>query len=291
MINDIVLDDRYLLDLYQEDVPMGDLTSSALLLDKPDGRIEFSARYDMCCCAVEEVARLLILKGLIVNIFKHSGKWVEAGTLLLSASGSSTSALGCWKICQNLMEWSGGIATASYQLVQAVKQVNPKVRIACTRKNTPGTKRMSIKAVRSGGATLHRLGLSESILIFAEHCQFSSASPAELVSRVKAYSPELNTTVEVGSIDKALIWAAAGIDVLQLEKFPPAQIKQCRQQLSEQGRLPLIAATGGVKLDNAADYAVCGADLLVTSWPYQARPKDIQVRFYPSDALSGEINV
>lgn len=281
MNNEIVLDDQQLLALYQEDVPLGDLTSASLQLETQQGRIEFSARYDMCCCAVEEVARLLTLKGLTVDIVKHSGQWVEAGTLLLSASGSSTTALACWKICQNLMEWSGGIATASYQLAQAVKLVNPNAHIACTRKNTPGTKKMSVKAVRCGGAALHRLGLSESVLIFAEHCQFSTASPAELITRTKDYNPELNITVEVDSIENALLWAAAGVDVLQLEKFPPGKIKQCIEQLSQQGRIPLIAAAGGVNPDNASEYAACGADLLVTSWPYQARPKDIQVRFYP----------
>ncbi|MGB5446492.1 MAG: ModD protein [Psychromonas sp.] len=281
MLYEIALDDQDLLALYLEDVPLGDLTTSALQLETQQGRIEFSARYDMCCCAVEEVARLLTLKGLTVELLKHSGQWVGAGTLLLSATGNSATALACWKICQNLMEWSGGIATASYQLVKAVKLVNPKAHIACTRKNTPGTKRMSVKAVRCGGAALHRLGLSESVLIFAEHCQFSAATPAELVRRAKAYSPELNTTVEVDAIEKALLWAAAGVDLLQLEKFTPAQVKECRQQLSQQGHLPLIAAAGGVNPDNAAEYAACGADLLVTSWPYQARPKDIQVRFYP----------
>jgi molybdenum transport protein len=287
MINEVALDDQHLLELYQEDLPYGDLTTSALQLETQQGRIEFSARYEMCCCAVEEVARLLTLKGLKVEIAEHSGQWVKAGTLLLSASGSSATALACWKICQNLMEWSGGIATASYQLVQVVKQINPNAHIACTRKNTPGVKRMSVKAVRCGGAALHRLGLSESVLIFAEHCQFSSATPAELIARSKAYSPELNVTVEVDSIEDAAEWTAAGVDVLQLEKFPPEKVKQCCQQLSKQGRLPLIAVAGGVNPDNATQYASCGADLLVTSWPYQARPKDIQVRFYPA----GEMNV
>jgi molybdenum transport protein len=280
MINEIALDDQDLLSLYQEDVPLGDLTTSALQLGSQQGVIEFSARYDMCCCAIEEIARLLTLKGLVVNIVKHSGQWVKAGTILLSASGSSATALACWKISQNLMEWSGGIATASYQLVEAAKQVNPDSHIVCTRKNTPGTKKMSIKAIRSGGAAMHRLGLSESILIFAEHCQFSSANPEELVNQTKAYSPELNITVEVNSIQDALIWATAGVDILQLEKMSPYQIKQCREQLSEHGLTTMIAAAGGINLDNVGQYANCGADLLVTSWPYQARPKDIQVRFY-----------
>ncbi|WP_075187463.1 ModD protein [Teredinibacter haidensis] len=281
MTQEIVLDDQQLQALLREDVPMGDLTTSALQLETKQGRIEFSARYDTCCCAVEEVARLLSLKGLSVELYHHSGSWITAGTLLLSATGSTATALACWKICQNLLEWSGGIATASYQLVTAVHQSNPNAHVACTRKNTPGTKRMSVKAVRCGGATIHRLGLSESVLIFAEHCQFTPATPEQLVARAKTYCPDLNTTVEVSSIEAALIWAKSGVDILQLEKFSPDKLFQCRLQLAEQGKVPLIAAAGGVNLENAAEYATCGADLLVSSWPYQARPKDIQVRFYP----------
>lgn len=44
--------------------------------------------------------------------------------------------------------------------------------MACTRKQNPGTKQLSIKAVKAGGGSIHRLGLSESILVFAEHRQF-----------------------------------------------------------------------------------------------------------------------
>ena len=43
--------------------------------------------------------------------------------------------------------------------------------------------------------------------------------------------------------------------------------------------LLLLAATGGINVTNAADYATAGADLLVTSAPYAAAPKDVQVIF------------
>jgi molybdenum transport protein len=42
---------------------------------------------------------------------------------------------------------------------------------------------------------------------------------------------------------------------------------------------PLVAAAGGVKASNAADYARAGADILVTSAPYAATPRDVSVVF------------
>ncbi|MDU1803205.1 MAG: ModD protein, partial [Bradyrhizobium sp.] len=47
-----------------------------------------------------------------------------------------------------------------------------------------------------------------------------------------------------------------------------------------------IAAAGGVNAQNAAAYAAAGADLLVTSAPYLARPCDVQVRITPASAAA-----
>jgi molybdenum transport protein len=41
----------------------------------------------------------------------------------------------------------------------------------------------------------------------------------------------------------------------------------------------LEVAAGGLDEKNAAEYARAGADVLVTSAPFTARPRDVQVRF------------
>ncbi|MCG6200285.1 hypothetical protein [Psychromonas antarctica] len=67
MINEIMLGDQHLFALYQEDLPQGDLSTSDLRSEARLGRIKLSARYDLCCCAVKKIARLLIFKGLQVK--------------------------------------------------------------------------------------------------------------------------------------------------------------------------------------------------------------------------------
>jgi molybdenum transport protein len=175
------------------------------------------------------------------------------------------------------MEWASGIATAT----AAIVAVANGVAVAATRKNVPGTKALSAKAVKAGGGIMHRLGLSETLLVFAEHRLFLTEPPAQTVERLHRRQPEKKIVVEVSGLAEATLWLDAGADVLQLEKFTPQAVAELREALDNSGnaRRPLLAVAGGVRADNAAAYVAAGADFLVTSAPYTAAPKDVQVNF------------
>ena len=70
--------------------------------------------------------------------------------------------------------------------------------------------------------------------------------------------------------------------MLQLEKFTPALVAELAAALSTRPRRPVVAAAGGISAANAASYARAGADVLVTSWPYSAGPRDVQVTLGPA---------
>jgi molybdenum transport protein len=127
---------------------------------------------------------------------------------------------------------------------------------------------------------MHRLGLSETLLLFAEHRLFLNESPVETVARFKRAEPEKRLVVEVADIEEAIVWAKAGADVVQLEKFAPEAVADCRNAIGRLELNVLLAAAGGVRADNASAYVSAGADLLVASAPYAAPPKDVQVDFF-----------
>ncbi|MBK1715851.1 ModD protein [Rubrivivax gelatinosus] len=279
------LPDPLLLALLHDDVPCGDLTTQALgLADAAPARLEFRARQAMTVCAVEEAERLFVLAGASARRFVASGRSVAAGERLLAAQGPVPALHTAWKTAQTLVEWASGLATATAALVAAAQHDGRRVPVACTRKTVPGTKWLSAKAVRAGGATLHRLGLSETLLVFPEHRLYLREAPAATVARLHAAEPEKKLVVEVCSGDDAAVWAEAGADVLQLEKFSPEQVAACREGLAALARRPLLAVAGGVRADNAAAYAAAGADLLVSSAPYTAPPCDVRVEFHPGDS-------
>ena len=103
--------------------------------------------------------------------------------------------------------------------------------VACTRKNVQGTKRFAVAAVKAGGAVMHRLGLSETVLVFPEHCAFLGKEPfVGLAEKLRRAAPEKR----------------------------------------------------GIHAGNVAAYAQAGADVVVTSSPYLAKPRDVQVRIGPA---------
>jgi len=274
--------DSLLESLLQDDAPYGDATTWGLAIGDKKGRITFRARQAQIACCTEEASRMGALRNLCLDgPIVASGTPVEAGTLLLSLSGRAADLHGVWKTAQTLMEYAAGIASATAELVAAARRGNPDIAVACTRKQLPGSKAMSIKAILAGGAVPHRLGLSETLLVFAEHRAFlENEPPTDTIARLHRHWPERQVVVEVGNEADAAIWIDAGADVIQLEKCPPETVSTIVRHAA--GRTVKIAAAGGVNTANAEAYALTGAHLLVTSAPYSAAPRDVAVMLVPT---------
>ena len=108
-------------------------------------------------------------------------------------------------MAQTLIETWSGVATDARAIVDAATAVAPHIAVACTRKNVPGTKRFAVAAVKAGGAVMHRLGLSESVLVFPEHRAFLGGVPlSECVEQLRRAAPEKRLVIEVTSFAAAL---------------------------------------------------------------------------------------
>jgi len=272
--------DATLQALITEDAPYGDLTTRALGLEGTASHIRYTARYDMTVCGSEEAERILTMLGATTQRHIDSGTTVPAGTLLLEATAPAEAILTAWKVTQNLIEWTSGIASTTQTMVNIAHTISPKMVIACTRKSAPGTRALSMKAICCAGASPHRCGLSDTILIFPEHLALfqNPQAQTEAIRVLKCKTPERSIVMEVKNIEDALAAADLGIDVLQLEKFSPEAIRTLHQAFPPTlTRRPIIAAAGGINPQNTAAYAASGADVLVTSFPYTARPADVQV--------------
>lgn len=278
------LDDDHLRALLNDDVPLGDLTTFLLSIGEKRGLITFFARQPMVVACSEEAARLITLAGATVSTLTASGTALQAGELILSAAGNAAALHRGWKVAQTLTEYASGMATVARRIVDAADAGRAGTAVVCTRKTMAGAKALSVKAILAGGALPHRLGLSETILIFAEHRAFlGDESAAATVARLHRAAPEKKVVVEVSSIDEALHWAAAGADVIQTEKFSADDVAALSAGLRAAQSRALIAAAGGINGSNAGAYAAAGADIVVTSAPYSAKPLDVAVRITAED--------
>ncbi len=271
--------------LVDEDLRAGDLTTRALGIGGKPARMTFSARQGLILCGVDEASRLLARLGATVTFVARIGDHAGEGVRLLEAEGSAAALHAGWKAAQIVMEWASGVATLTHEIVSAARAEAPQIAVLCTRKSIPFTRQLSLKAVIAGGGEIHRLGLSDTILVFPEHRVFLDGTMdlSTAITRLKKRVPERAVMVEVTSEIDALAAAEAMADVIQLEKFDVDAARRVVQRISKRadGR-PIIAAAGGINAQNAGNYARTRVDSLITSAPFYAKPLDIQVRI---DAL------
>jgi len=275
--------DDVLRALLREDAPHGDLTTRSLGLGREPALIYFEARGDMVVAGIEAAARFLGLCGVAARVERPSGSSVGAGQLLLQGEGPAAGVLLGWKVAQTLVEACAGIASATAAIVSRLHEAGFATPLACTRKSFPGTRLFAAEAVQAGGGVMHRMGLSESLLVFPEHRALLAARDhTPWLPALLTRQPEKRLVVEVGSLDEALAMARTGAEVLQLERFSPADVATLKTALAGAALAPRLAPAGGVNLLNAVDYARAGADLLVSSAPFFAPPADVKVRITPA---------
>lgn len=268
-------------ELLADDVPFGDLTTEALGLSDAAARLRMTMRAPAVVCGTEIARDLFLRAGAAADVLAATGARVAAGGVILEASGSGAAVFAAWKVAQTLVECLSGIATATAGIVDAARAVVPEVAVVTTRKTFPRTKALMIAAIRAGGAYPHRLGLSETVLVFPEHRVFL-ADPAAAVAALRRALPEKKVVVEVTSLDEVHRILPAGPDVLQCEKMAPAEIAAVAAAVAAAGSPAQVAAAGGVNAQNAAAYAAAGAHILVTSAPYWAKPADVKVAIAPA---------
>jgi molybdenum transport protein len=273
--------DRFL----REDCPYGDLTTTLLQIGARPGRMAFATRHETVVCCTEDAARMLEKTGCTVTSAEPSGALLSAGKVFLEVGGQAGALHMGWKAALNLLEAASGIATRTHQLVRAARAANPAIEVVATRKVFSGTKAVATKAVYAGGALPHRLGLSESVLVFAQHVAFLDGAEElwSLVPELKTRAREKKISVEVTDQSGALAAARAGADMVQVDKMSLEELRALVQAVRGEAPEVVIAAAGGINVENAAAHAATGVDLLVTSAMYWGKPADIAVTMEATD--------
>jgi nicotinate-nucleotide pyrophosphorylase (carboxylating) len=161
------------------------------------------------------------------------------------------------------------------------------VRVLDTRKTTPGLRALEKYAVTCGGGENHRFGLYDEAMLKNNHLDLARAGLGELLAHLRArHGPELRITAESRDEREALVAVAGGADVVLLDNLaPPILAGLCpRLRAAARGRArPLeLEASGGITLENAAEYARSGVDRIsVGALTHSAPALDLALRLEP----------
>lgn len=265
-----------------EDVPYLDLTSEVLGVADQAGEMEYYTREECVLAGTDVVRRIARNLGCEVVAVRFDGDRIAAGESFMTLCGPASALHQVWKVGLNTFDHLSAVATKTRQMVDAAHEANPRCEILTTRKSMPGAKDLLTAAVRAGGAWPHRLGLSETVLVFDHHIAFLGGFDAfvERLPEVKRRCVEKKLFVEAGE-EQARILARAGVDGIQFDKVPVERLASLVEELRAiDPHLTLIAA-GGINPGNAAAYAATGVDGLATTAPFSAKPLDMSVRMRP----------
>ncbi len=270
----------HLIDLaLDEDAGLGDVTSRAIFTPQDRAHAVIEAKQELVVCGLAVAARVFarVDPALKVIVRVRDGDRVKAGARVLDVRGPTASLLTAERTALNFLQRLSGIATLSSRFADAVAGTG--VRIADTRKTTPGWRALEKYAVRCGGCHNHRSSLGEHVLIKDNHIA-AAGSLRRAVERAQAAAPHL-ARIEVETTTLAEVRAAvrAGAGVILLDNMPPPMIRRAVALIAGAA---VVEVSGGVRFETLRDYALPGVDVIsIGALTHSATAVDLSLTLLP----------
>ncbi|MEW2012213.1 MULTISPECIES: carboxylating nicotinate-nucleotide diphosphorylase [Microbacterium] len=260
-----------------EDAPWGDLTSEALIPESATATAELVARESGVFSGGEVFAAAFTLTDahVAVDVRAADGTRFAPGDVLAVVTGPARAVLTAERIGLNFAQRMSGVATLTARYVDAVTGTG--VRIADTRKTTPGLRTFERHAVRSGGGANHRYSLSDAVMAKDNHLAVLVRSGMSVTDALRDAKTRLPHTthleVEVDRLDQIEAVLAAGIGTIMLDNF---SLNDLRTGVAQVAGRATVEASGGVSLDTVRAIAETGVDVIsVGALTHSARALDL----------------
>jgi len=248
----------------KEDIGSGDITSELVVPDDVMARGRIRCKEYCILAGAEEASVVFKELGAKVVMVGRDGEPVRKGDIVLEVVGTARSILAGERLALNFVMRMSGIATLTRKLVDKCRKINPDVRVAATRKTTPGFREFEKRAVLLGGGDPHRAGLFDAVLIKDNHIRISGGVE-EALRRARKGSFTKKIEIEAETPEDAKAAVSAGADIVMLDNFEPKEVEALSKELRHINSDILIEASGGITPDNIEQYAA-GADIISLGW-------------------------
>jgi nicotinate-nucleotide pyrophosphorylase (carboxylating) len=202
------------------------------------------------------------------------GSSVARGTAVAEVSGPMVAVLAGERTALDLLMILSGIATEARRWQEAAGE---DLAVCDTRKTWPGLRALSKYAVRVGGATNHRMGLFDMVLVKDNH-RALAGGVATAVRRATAEHPELLVEIEAETLADAVSAVDAGADLVLLDNMDDRTlidvVAACRRAADACGRIVLLEASGGIAFERLPALRASGIDRVSASAITLAPPLD-----------------
>jgi nicotinate-nucleotide pyrophosphorylase (carboxylating) len=244
-----------------EDVGHGDMTTEAIVPPAARARGRIIQKEPGVIVGLDAAAEAFMQTGAVTfDRLTLEGKWRdEVPADVATVTGKAAPLLAGERTALNFLGHLSGVATLANRFATAVS--GTAAVILDTRKTIPGLRELEKAAVAAGGATNHRLGLGDAILIKENHLAVAG-SVGDAIARARENRPGVEIEVECSTaaeVDEAL---AAGADRILLDNMDLTELSQAVAARNAAGAATKLEASGGITLENVAEVAATGVDFI-----------------------------
>ncbi|MGH6736409.1 MAG: carboxylating nicotinate-nucleotide diphosphorylase [Methyloceanibacter sp.] len=237
----------------------GDITTDSIIPPEAMGEAAIVVRKAGVVAGLdlaEAAFKALDAEAVFTRMVDDGGR-IEAGGAIAKIKGRTRALLTAERTALNFLGRLSGIATLTAAYVAQVDGTG--ARIACTRKTTPGLRAFEKYAVRCGGGINHRFGLYDAVLVKDNHIAAAGGLKAALAMLSARGGHMVKIEVEVDTLDQLADALRFPIDAVLLDNMDIATLQKA--VALAKGRV-LLEASGGVSLENVAEIAATGVDLI-----------------------------
>lgn len=246
-------------------LPEGDMTT-AYYIAKDDGVL----------CGLDVALRVfeLLDDDFTAKCYKKDGDAVKKGDLIADLSGHTAALLKGERTSLNILQHMSGIATATAKAVALVS--GTKASVADTRKTLPGLRPLQKYAVTVGGGKNHRYNLSDAAMLKDNHIDAAGSITKAITNLRAKVGHMVKIEVETRTLDEVKEALSVGADVIMLDNMDNETMKKA---VSIVNGAALLEASGNVTLDNIADVAATGVDIIsLGALTHSVKAFDISMR-------------
>ena len=237
----------------------GDVTSSALFSDDQMSATLVSKDTGVLAGAdVFAAVFRTVDPTTTVDLLVADGARLQPGARVATVRGAAVSVLAGERVALNFLGYLSGIATAARALVDEAARGGRAV-ILDTRKTLPGYRALSKYAVGVGGATNHRMGLYDMVMLKDNHID-RAGSITDAVARVRSrWADRFRIEVECRTLDDVREAKSLGVDVIMLDNM---SLDDMREAVAICGGSPQLEASGNIDARTVRDVSATGVDFI-----------------------------
>lgn len=252
---------------FSEDVGPGDVTAESVIPANAKLVATMNAREGLVLAGLPLMQPIFKRLDPAIDVTLHSsdGEKLSAGTAIATISGQARALLTAERTALNILQHLSGIATLTHRYVDEIK--NTHTKLLDTRKTIPGLRKLAKYAAACGGATNHRMGLFDAVMIKDNHIAVAGSVEAAVAAAKAAGQNQIQ--VECDTLDQVRDALQTGATSLLLDNMSNTQLREAIEVVG--GAIPL-EASGGVTLETIGAIAETGVDFISVGRLTQSAP-------------------